>query len=71
MKMHLPTAISREIDHWRHFFRTRDAALAKADPSRKRFADQHAADSGDYSDSFADTEWADTDWAVTNFDGEH
>lgn len=70
MKTPTSSLLSREIAHWRHFFRTRDAAIAKANSARPR-AQAQGEDDGDSVDPFADTEWADTDWAITNFDGEH
>lgn len=56
---------AREIGHWRHFFRTRDAALRRAEPgsARRRHT---AGETGDT--EYAPTEWAETQWPDTNID---
>jgi hypothetical protein len=50
------TSLAHEISHWRHFFRTRDAALARAEPGRRV--------AGIPFDE-APTEWAETEWPDT------
>ena len=61
MKTTLSSA-ARELSHWRHFFRTRDAALHRAQPTSAgaRWAP------GDT--EYAPTEWAETEWPDTNIE---
>lgn len=54
-----PSTVIREIAHWRHFFRSRDAALARAMPAQQ--ADGPEVD-------YAPTEWAETEWPDTDID---
>lgn len=55
--MHNPlSSVAREIGHWRHFFRTRDAAIARAEPGQ--FCHDLPRDE-------APTEWAETEWPDT------
>lgn len=62
-----PTLYSaaREIGHWRHFFRTRDAALRRAEPGHlpARERSDCAPDT-----EYLPTEWAETEWPDTNID---
>lgn len=51
------TSLAQEINHWRHFFRTRDAALARAEPGRRAV---------DVPFDEAPTEWAETQWPDTD-----
>jgi hypothetical protein len=50
------STVAREISHWRHFFRTRDAALARAEPGQS----SHGLPRDE-----APTEWAETEWPDT------
>lgn len=60
-----PTSAAREIGHWRHFFRTRDAALARAHPK----AAGPRPGAGEVDDTeYAPTEWAETEWPDTNIE---
>lgn len=52
------TSAARAFGHWRHFFRSRDAALRRADQPAPRRAD---ADT-----EYAPTEWAETEWPSTD-----
>ncbi|MCW5667902.1 MAG: hypothetical protein KIT35_29045 [Piscinibacter sp.] len=55
---------AREISHWRHFFRTRDAALRRAGTSSLPFErdDTHP------DTLYPPTEWAETEWPDTNIE---
>lgn len=55
---------AREISHWRHFFRTRDAALRRAGPATVPFErdDTHP------DTLYAPTEWAETEWPDTDIE---
>ena len=64
MKATLSTA-AHEIGHWRHFFRTRDAALALAESGAAAL--RHTADARSDTD-YAPTEWAETQWPDTQID---
>lgn len=55
------SSAAREISHWRHFFRTRDAALQRAGM-------RHAVPRDAPDTEYAATEWAETEWPDTDID---
>lgn len=52
------TSVAHVLGHWRHFFRSRDAALQQAEQPAPR---QAAAET-----EYAATEWAETEWPSTD-----
>lgn len=65
MKTSLTSAAAREIAHWRHFFRSRDAALSRSQPAQRARARSSPAEA---EREFAPTEWAETEWPDTDIE---